>query len=405
VSKILILSNGHGEDLSGSLLGKKLIQMGNQVDALPLVGNGNIYKKYNIKVICKTREFSTGGLGYNTIKGRINDVFNGQIIYIFKKLLLTFLIRNQYQYFLVVGDVVPIIFARFCRKKFFVYLVAYSSHYEGKLKLPWPCRYLLNSHYLQNIYTRDLLTANDLTNQLKRKVFFYGNPFMDVFLYRSKLSSQFSLNIVLLPGSRMPEMINNFCLMIDVLENLSKYRYFEEVEFKFAVVKNFPPEKISNIFSSTKWVLENNNNSKDIFLVMKHKFITVKFTSNSFEDSLYNSDLVISMAGTATEQAVGLNKPIIQIEGKGPQFTKVFAEAQRRLLGESIFCVTNYRNKKEQIKKTASLIIKIMYLIKLDKKFLIACKNNAYQRSGGIISSNGLTDDINYIINQKKTLN
>ena len=43
------------------------------------------------------------------------------------------------------------------------------------------------------------------------------------------------------------------------------------------------------------------------------------------------------MAGTAAEQAIGLGKPVIQIEGKGPQFTKSFAEAQRLLLGKNVF--------------------------------------------------------------------
>ena len=38
--------------------------------------------------------------------------------------------------------------------------------------------------------------------------------------------------------------------------------------------------------------------------------------------------MLYSMAGTATEQAIGLGKPVIQIEGKGPQFTKTFAEAK-----------------------------------------------------------------------------
>jgi uncharacterized protein (TIGR03492 family) len=42
------------------------------------------------------------------------------------------------------------------------------------------------------------------------------------------------------------------------------------------------------------------------------------------------------MAGTAVEQAVGLGKPVIQIPGPGPQFTYLFAEAQMRLLGDSV---------------------------------------------------------------------
>ena len=88
------------------------------------------------------------------------------------------------------------------------------------------------------------------------------------------------------------------------------------------------------------------------------------------------------MAGTATEQAIGLAKPVIQIEGKGPQFTKSFAEAQRRLLGKYVFCVTHYKNKKDQISKTIELILKVIYLIKIDKKFLSACIDNAKLRLG-----------------------
>ena len=93
-------------------------------------------------------------------------------------------------------------------------------------------------------------------------------------------------------------------------------------------------------------------------------------------------NLVISMSGTAAEQAVGLAKPVIQIEGKGPQFTKSFAEAQRRLLGNNVYCVSNFKNKKEQIELTKNLILEIIYLIKSDDKFLIACQKNAKERLG-----------------------
>ena len=66
MSRILLLSNGHGEDLSGSLLAKSLIQRGNCVDALPIVGQGLDYKKESIRIIGKTKEFGTGGIGYNS---------------------------------------------------------------------------------------------------------------------------------------------------------------------------------------------------------------------------------------------------------------------------------------------------------------------------------------------------
>ncbi len=398
MTKILILSNGHGEDLSGAILAKKLIKLGNIVDALPIVGNGIIYKKNNIKVVCKTREFNTGGLGYNSIKGRLSDIFNGQIIYFLNKLLLTILIKKEYKYFIVVGDIVPLSFAWLARKKFFVYLVAYSSHYEGKLRLPWPSKYLLSSNKLQNLYTRDFLTAKDLTKQLNRKVSFCGNPFIDVFSNIERQLNQSIFNIVLLPGSRMPELINNLYLLLNVLENLSQHKYFENVEFNFAIVNSCSYQQINKILSSKNWVLKNDQSSKEC-LVMQYQFITVNFKWNSFEESLLNSDLVLSMAGTATEQAVGLNKPIIQIEGYGPQFTKLFADAQRRLLGKYIFCVTQYKSVKEKIEKTSNLIIKILYLINLDKNFLISCKENAKQRIGDINSSDTMAFNINNIIN------
>ncbi len=399
MSKILILSNGHGEDLSGSILAEKLIEMGHEVDALPIVGKGTIYKKNKIKVVCRTKEFSTGGLGYNTLKGRLSDIFNGQIFYFLKQLFLVFLIRKKYQYFLVVGDIIPLFFAWLSRKKYFVYLVAYSSHYEGKLRLPWPSKFFLNSNKLQNIYTRDLLTAKDLTKQLNRKVFFYGNPFMDIFSFKDKKLNDNIYNIALLPGSRMPELNSNLYLFIDVLENLAKYKYFQNIKFNFAIVNNCPMQKIIEILSNTKWLVKHKINSKS--LVMKYKFITVNFKWKSFEEIIFNSDLVVSMAGTATEQAVGLNKPVVQIEGYGPQFTKLFADAQRRLLGEYVFCETKYLNKKEKVDKTASLIIRILYLIHLDKNFLISCQKNAYQRIGGISFSHQLTYDMNNIINKR----
>ena len=193
MSKILILSNGHGEDLSGSLIAKQFVKSGYSVHALPIVGKGNHYEKEKIRIIGKTKEFSTGGIGYNSLKGRLTEIFGGEIFYLLKRLCLTFKIRKKYDYFFVVGDIVPVFFAWVCKKDFFTYLVAYSSHYEGKLKLPWPSKFFLLSQKAKKIYTRDFLTANDLTFQLKKKVSFLGNPFMDKFFPKNK---EFKLSLI-----------------------------------------------------------------------------------------------------------------------------------------------------------------------------------------------------------------
>jgi len=104
------------------------------------------------------------------------------------------------------------------------------------------------------------------------------------------------------------------------------------------------------------------------------------------------------MAGTASEQAIGLGKPVIQIEGKGPQFTKTIAEAQRRLLGKYVFCASNYKDKNDQINQTIKLIIKIIYLIQLNKKFMISCNEYAKKRLGENKACIKMVDDMNIVI-------
>ncbi len=395
--KILILSNGHGEDLSGSVLAKQFIKSGYSVHALPIVGKGNHYKKEKIKIIGKTKEFSTGGIGYNSFKGRIAEILGGEIFYLLKRLYLTFKIKKNYDYFFVVGDIVPVFFAWVCKKDFFIYLVAYSSHYEGKLKLPWPSKLFLLSQKAQKIYTRDSLTADDLTLQLKKKVSFLGNPFMDKFFSRNKELKESEFSIGLFPGSRFPEIMDNFVLILELLETLSDLRYFQKIQFNFALVNTLSSSKIKEILKKRGWL--NLEKIKDkCFLRFQYKLLEVNIYWNNFDKILLKSRCCISMAGTAAEQAIGLGKPVIQVEGKGPQFTKTFAEAQRRLLGKYVFCASNYKDKNDQINQTIELIVEVIYLIKLNKKFMISCNENAKKRLGQNKACLKIVDDMKFVI-------
>ena len=139
MARLLLLSNGHGEDLSGALLGQALKAKGHDVEALPLVGRGNPYSEATIPLVGRTREFSTGGLGYTTFRGRLTELIQGQVIYLLRRLLRLIRIAGRYDLVVVIGDVIPVMAAWLCHRPVATYLVAYSSHYEGKLRLPWPC--------------------------------------------------------------------------------------------------------------------------------------------------------------------------------------------------------------------------------------------------------------------------
>jgi uncharacterized protein (TIGR03492 family) len=135
---ILLLSNGHGEDLSGALIATELRARGYRAEALPLVGHGRAYDQAAIPLLGRTREYSTGGLGYTSLWGRLTEVVQGQVGYLLRRLALLFRIAHRYDLVVVVGDVLPVAAAWLSWRPVVTYLVAYSSHYEGRLSLPWP---------------------------------------------------------------------------------------------------------------------------------------------------------------------------------------------------------------------------------------------------------------------------
>jgi len=65
----------------------------------------------------------------------------------------------------------------------------------------------------------------------------------------------------------------------------------------------------------------------------------VILTQTAYADCLQGAEAAIAMAGTATEQFVGLGKPAFTTPGAGPQFTPTFAQLQTRLLGPSVILV------------------------------------------------------------------
>ena len=360
MAKILFLSNGHGEDLSGALMGNAFKNLGHEVNALPLLGNGENYLKSGLNVIGKTKSFSTGGMGYTSLKGRILELIQGQMIYLIKRIYLLLMISSKYDLLVVVGDVIPVTASWLTGLPVVTYLVAYSSHYEGRLKLPWPCANCLSSDRFLKIYTRDILTADDLKNSFLGKVEFVGNPFMDPFLTNQEIFPQHKKRLGILPGSRIPEVGNNLCLILRVIDYLSNLKCeYTDISLDVALVSCLDDNTLKNIVTPTGWRLhypvENHNPLK----LIKNQSI-VNIYRNSFVKVVKSSNVLICMAGTATEQAALLGKLIVQIEGKGPQFNASFAEAQRRLLGPSIYCANGSVEEDIHMRKTCKIILDLL---------------------------------------------
>ena len=379
MGRILLLSNGHGEDLSGSLLGSALRALGHEVTALPLAGLGRPYSQAKIHLLGSSHEFSTGGIGYTSLRGRLTELFQGQILYLLRRLLRLLRHAHRFDLIVVVGDVIPVIAAWLTRRPVATYLVAYSSHYEGKLRLPWPCGPMLSGRHFLAIFSRDQLTADDLSEQLARPVQFLGNPFMDPVLTATQPLARAEQplahaqhRIGLLPGSRLPELEANLQLLLKMSAQLPDNM---GISLELALVSSLDDKGLSRCANAVGWQLREGR-------LERQGAPAVQVHRGAFQAVLQHSDLVISMAGTAAEQAVGLAKPVLQLPGQGPQFTASFAEAQRRLLGPTVFCAPGDSGSRDNLSASAQLALQLLKRIDHDRDFQHQCQNEALRRLG-----------------------
>jgi uncharacterized protein (TIGR03492 family) len=364
---LLLLSNGHGEDLSAALLGRELRRHGVRVEAMPLVGHGRAYRQEGIAVVGgPTREFSTGGLGYTSVTGRLSELVQGQLLYLLARLFWLWRARRRYGLVLSVGDLVPVLAARLMGRPAAVYLVAYSSHYEGRLRLPFPCGLLLRAACWRAIWSRDALTAEDLSGQLGRPVRFLGNPFLDLVAAAeqgppagaSAGGQGRQQCLALLPGSRHPEAGRNLILMLRMLPHLPEgLQDPERLRLQAALVGDLPAEAVASLAAPLGWRIEPGTlpEEEGTPRVLARGRLRLQLHWGRFATVLRGSDLVLSMTGTAAEQAVGLGLPVLQLVGGGPQFTAGFAEAQRRLLGPGVVCADGPAGNDTTLAASASL--------------------------------------------------
>ena len=323
--RILFLSNGHGEDTCNGEIIKPLLSLDTNIKiaAVPIVGEGNIYKELGVTILTPTRTLPSGGFLYMNPLVFLQDIASGLIGLLGKQLKIIWKQAKDYDILMVTGDIVVAAIAYFTKKPYIIFLSAYSSYYEGKLNLGLILPFFLNSPRCLAIFTRDNFTAEDLQKQGIRKAQFVGTPMMDNLTPRGvnlNLDSA-SLMIALLPGSRIPEARNNLILLLKLVEMIDQISS-QKIQFRVAAVGSLMAE-LDQIAICLNWQHQNGR------LTNKNGLEVICY-SDSFADILNAANLVLGMAGTANEQAVGLGKPVITIPGNGPAFTYRFAEAQLR---------------------------------------------------------------------------
>lgn len=381
--KILSLSNGHGEDAIAVRILRELQQQSYPIElaALPLVGVGQAYQQLdNVAIIGPVKSLPSGGFIYMDQHQLWQDLKAG----------LFPLVIQQYQtirqwvkkggMILAVGDIVPLFLAWFSGGNYAFVGTAKSDYYlrdeQGELPLtgmwywyryfdsiyfPWECWLMKNSRCF-GVFPRDTLTTQKLKKYSIPAVDL-GNPMMDDLepiktdfdpLNFEDNQKQRSLIITLLPGSRAPETYQNWQLILQGIHSIiqdftnivlpgNSICSYQRLVFVAAIAPGLDLSPFCEPLSPLGWqespdfpLSDINYFLTDKALIFSQENAILIITNHQFNECLAVGNVAIAMAGTATEQFVGLGKPVISIPGQGPQFTPTFAANQKRLLGPSL---------------------------------------------------------------------
>ena len=381
--KVLFISNGHGEDLNAVQIVKALRQQQPQlkIGAMPIVGQGNAYRNLNIDIIGPTESLPSGGFVYNDRFKLLDDIRSGLFTLLWRQIQATRKYGRDCDAIFAIGDVVVLLGAYLTGKPYMAFIVSSSAYYENRMQFPRLTDWLLKSDRCRQIFTRDRYTAKMLNQQGYDKAIFVGFPAMDALEITGKdlqLSPDLPL-VALLPGSRLPEAGTNLQLLLD-LAIATTPLFPNGIQFCAAVTPNLclpdPTGMIplQQVAEQQGWEYHPTG-----YLTHPQHQIALRCIYDAFADILHQCDLVVGMAGTAIEQAVGLGKPIIQIPGAGPQFTYTFAEAQMRLLGSSIQTIGTKPATADTISQAAQAIYRTLE----DREYLAQCRQNGLERIGG----------------------
>ncbi|MEG4944013.1 lipid-A-disaccharide synthase-related protein [Microcoleus sp. F4-D5] len=380
---ILFLSNGHGEDAINCQILKALRESGADVDvsAMPVVGDGAAYRRSTVPIIGPTSQMPSGGVFYMNPLFFLKDVGAGLIALTWQQLQAVWRHSRHCDLVVATGDIVAAAIARSTDRPYIIFLSAHSSYYQGRVDLGLILWQLLCSEKCLVVFTRDALTAADLNRQGLKKAQFVGNPVMDNLNSTGKDLQLIAgvRTIALLPGSRLREATNNLVLLLELVKEIASYSTVP-VLFRAALVPALMPQ-LDDIAARSGW---QHRSGKLIFQHLKspesHQKLGVEVLcyADAFADILQQSSLVIGMTGSAIEQAVGLGKPVIAVPGKGPAFTYRFAEAQHRLLGDSVQVIGTQPANSHIIKEAAVAVDRTLQ----DDKYLATCIQNGLERMG-----------------------
>jgi uncharacterized protein (TIGR03492 family) len=337
--KILFVSNGHGEDAIGAFLAKTMLELepNLEIEALPIVGRGNVYERAGIRVLGPRWSPPSGGFTFTSLDLFLKDWRDGMRQKTHEQ---HWAIRNaKADAVMIVGDVyalwVTFSFAfKDAKPRVFQYQPLVSRYYQDGMntsdKLERSSRVTVDSFVLperlymkrvERVFTRDERSAAWLRELGVPHAQFAGNIMMDLLTPELELQSVLDTRpvLALLPGTRN-DYLFSLPIMLETAALLPEFQTFAAFSGTLELPTGWVWTTAKIVDNETRVAL---HDSGIRVVMLKHGFAAL----------LQVASVVLGTSGTGNEQAVGLGKPVIGFPTTGPQYLEGFAKAQKRLLG------------------------------------------------------------------------
>ena len=371
-SRLLVLSNGHGEDGIALRVMGALKQRRPSLDiaVLPLVGQGDSYAAAEaqglLRRIGPRQWLPSGGFSNQSLRGLLADLAAGMPLLSWRQWQQVRRWGQEGDPILAVGDLLPLLMAWGSGSRFgfvgtpksdFTWAsegpsgwgaspIADGYHRaKGSEWDPWEWA-LMASRRCRLVAVRDGLTARGLRRH-GVPALAPGNPMMDGFAHGpcpAWLGA--TRRLLILPGSRHPEALGNGARLLTPLGRSSPIPGWgaqgaTPLTLLFPCASQSGPgiwgsvlkaagfsqqplqPEAAAIGAAAAWQLEGSP-------------VQVLLGSGCFERWAPWAEVGLATAGTATEQLVGLGIPALSLPGAGPQFKAGFARRQSRLLGGAV---------------------------------------------------------------------
>lgn len=330
MKRLLVISNGAGEDAIAAKILKKLSPwLRSRVACCPLVGPGHVYR--DEFEVCGPRVLPPSeGLFRESWLLAAKDLAGGVLGGHLRQLKFLNSVRDEIGLTLAVGDLFPVLWAGLsgCSPVLFVGTAKSVYHHPYSA-----LERLLLKHFTALSVVRDSPTAKALQKSGLRAEWL-GNAMMDE-VQPQGLELPFADHspvVTVFPGSRSkaPEVL---AYQLQAIEMVS--RTHPSVEFAVAMAPGTSVAELCRVAEEAGWSVSPGRLDYHRGVLEKGE-CRVHFLTGVLGDQLHRSLLALGQAGTANEQAAGAGVPVVSYDARGDKGLRWYRKRQKGLLGDAV---------------------------------------------------------------------